>query len=455
MCRKRTFATWRVRKVRSLTETPVRVSRVRRYSPSGRRASSSSPSSTTRAARAGERRDRGLAAACFRARLAGEPSPAAERTARVLARLPPAGRRPRPRASAPGPEPRRDPRHLPPATPNRPRPRVHPRRARARSDRRPCREPSRRATMEASPSHERTDMNNNPTPYPLAWPTGWPRTRAGDRERSRFRNARAVDDQLSMTDATSRLIRECRLLGAANVIVSTNVAVRRDGLPYARQRTPEDPGAAVYFKLESVPEGLVLACDRWLRVEDNIAAIAAHIGALRGIDRWGRGLCPPSVRGIQAAQRGRCPYALVGSPGNRPPSAGGRREESLQGARQAAPPRPGDRQPGTIPGHQQCVEGVPENAGVVNGSSARPGEPTTPPGAPTSPGAWHRTTSTAMKTVADRRAHPPLPAEPARVRRPCRRRVQAKTPVRAVRDTRVLDPRPPRGLASRSTAKTR
>ena len=99
-------------------------------------------------------------------------------------------------------------------------------------------------------------MNNNPTPYPLAWPTGWPRTRAGDRERARFRNARAVDDQLSMSDATSRLIRECRLLGAANLIVSTNVAVRRDGLPYARQRTPEDPGAAVYFKLDSVPKGL-------------------------------------------------------------------------------------------------------------------------------------------------------------------------------------------------------
>ena len=40
----------------------------------------------------------------------------------------------------------------------------------------------------------------------------------------------------------------------------------------------------------------------------------------------GRGLCPPSVRRIQAARRGRCPDALVGSPGNRPPSAGGRRE---------------------------------------------------------------------------------------------------------------------------------
>ena len=161
--------------------------------------------------------------------------------------------------------------------------------------------------MEASPSHERTDMNNNPTPYPLAWPTGWPRTRAGDRERSRFRNARGVDDQLSMSDATSRLIRECRLLGAANVIVSTNVAVRRDGLPYARQKTPEDPGAAVYFKLDSVPEGLVLACDRWLRVEDNIAAVAAHIGALRGIDRWGVGSVRQAFAGYKRLSAGDAP----------------------------------------------------------------------------------------------------------------------------------------------------
>ena len=221
------------------------------------------------------------------------------------------------------------------------------------------------------PVHERTDMNNNPTPYPLAWPTGWPRTRPGDRERSRFRNARAVDDQLSMSDATSRLIRECRLLGAANVIVSTNVAVRRNGLPYARQRTPEDPGAAVYFKLDSVPEGLVLACDRWLRVEDNIARRCPYRRP-PGHRPLGRGLCPPSIRGIQATQRGRCPHALVGSPGHRPPSAGGRREESLQGTREAPPSRPGDRQPGTIPDHQQGVEGVPENAGVVSGPGGIP-----------------------------------------------------------------------------------
>jgi len=91
------------------------------------------------------------------------------------------------------------------------------------------------------------------------------------------------------------------------VIVSTNVAVRRDGLPYARQRTPEDPGAAVYFKLESVPEGLVLACDRWLRVEDNIAAVAAHIGALRGIDRWGVGSVRQAFAGYKRLTAGDAP----------------------------------------------------------------------------------------------------------------------------------------------------
>ena len=68
-----------------------------------------------------------------------------------------------------------------------------------------------------------------------------------------------------------------------------------------------DPGAAVYFKLESVPEGLVLACDRWLRVEDNIAAVAAHIRALRGIDRWGVGSVRQAFAGYKRLTGGDAP----------------------------------------------------------------------------------------------------------------------------------------------------
>ena len=63
----------------------------------------------------------------------------------------------------------------------------------------------------------------------------------------------------------------------------------------------------MYFKLDSVPEGLVLACDRWLRVEDNIAAVAAHIGALRGIDRWGVGSVRQAFAGYKRLSAGDAP----------------------------------------------------------------------------------------------------------------------------------------------------
>lgn len=51
------------------------------------------------------------------------------------------------------------------------------------------------------------------------------------------------------------------------------------------QREPDDVGAALYFDLDRRP--YALACDRWSTVAENVAAIAAHIEALRGQERWG------------------------------------------------------------------------------------------------------------------------------------------------------------------------
>lgn len=51
------------------------------------------------------------------------------------------------------------------------------------------------------------------------------------------------------------------------------------------KRDPEDVGVAFYFELDG--RAHVLACDLWDTVQDNIAAIAAHIDALRGQERWG------------------------------------------------------------------------------------------------------------------------------------------------------------------------
>src|SRR5690606_24132591 len=67
--------------------------------------------------------------------------------------------------------------------------------------------------------------------------------------------------------------------------LSTNYELRLDGRPRRDRGQPSDPSAAFYFELDGQPH--VLACDRWGTVADNVAAIAAHIEALRGQERWG------------------------------------------------------------------------------------------------------------------------------------------------------------------------
>lgn len=139
--------------------------------------------------------------------------------------------------------------------------------------------------------------------FPLAWPPGWPRTAANARRIAKFNkkvgNGRYPETkQLSVADATDRLQRELDLLRARYVTLSTNIEPRLDGMPRSGQRDPADPGAAVYFQLKAKP--IALACDRWDRVADNIAALAAHIEALRGIDRWGVGTADQAFVGYQA-----------------------------------------------------------------------------------------------------------------------------------------------------------
>lgn len=150
------------------------------------------------------------------------------------------------------------------------------------------------------------------TRFPLAWPTGWPRTATFKRQRATFRSARQssyINGQgqtitstsakaLTVSDAIKRLSGELSRLGATNEVLSTNVETRLDGLPRSNQPEPADPGAAVYFKLKGKPR--CLACDRWNRVADNIAAIAQHIDALRRIDRYGVGTMEQAFAGYAA-----------------------------------------------------------------------------------------------------------------------------------------------------------
>lgn len=121
------------------------------------------------------------------------------------------------------------------------------------------------------------------TAYPLSWPIGWPRNRT--RVTSRFGTS---SKRVSVAYARDAVIRELHRAGVPDwrVVVSSNVTLRRDGLPYSNQREPDDTGVAVYWKNRKDKQ-LVLACDKYNTVGDNLYAIAKTIEATRGIERWG------------------------------------------------------------------------------------------------------------------------------------------------------------------------
>lgn len=129
--------------------------------------------------------------------------------------------------------------------------------------------------------------------YPLHWPAGQPRTPPSKQSDAPFK--------VSQEQAQNELLREVALLGGTNLVISTNIPIRKDGLPYAdiARRKITDSGVAVYFDLKG--EQKCFACDRWWTIRDNIRAISKTIEALRGIERWGSGaMVDQAFRGFSA-----------------------------------------------------------------------------------------------------------------------------------------------------------
>lgn len=116
--------------------------------------------------------------------------------------------------------------------------------------------------------------------YPLQWPLGYPRERYPSR--SRFGNK-------PFGKTRDEIFRQLKLMlswrDRDNVILSTNVPLKNDGYPYANYRQPEDKGVAVYFRYQD--SDIVICCDKWDRIEDNMWAVAKTIESMRAIDRWG------------------------------------------------------------------------------------------------------------------------------------------------------------------------
>ena len=119
--------------------------------------------------------------------------------------------------------------------------------------------------------------------YPLQWPPGWRRTESYRRKHAQFHKNNRI---LSVMDGIERVLEELRRLGIKrdDLVISTNIEVRLDGLPRS-DRTPQDPGVAVYWRKGK--DTRCMAVDRYKNVGDNLAAIAATLDAMRAIERHG------------------------------------------------------------------------------------------------------------------------------------------------------------------------
>lgn len=133
----------------------------------------------------------------------------------------------------------------------------------------------------------------NETRYPLCWPPSW--RRAKSRVRAQFKRTEKAEGsyprhfQLTVPQGFERIQAELDRMGvnAEDVIVSTNVVLNLSGAPHGGRAEPSDPGVAVYWTLKGKKQ--CMAIDRYDRVADNLAAVAATLEALRAIERHGGG----------------------------------------------------------------------------------------------------------------------------------------------------------------------
>lgn len=149
---------------------------------------------------------------------------------------------------------------------------------------------------------------NDISASPLSWPPGKPRTPANDRKQGRFgkrggsgyglKELTVAEARSRVTEALDKFTRsgQAYRVPPDSIIISTNLALRNDGLPRSGQRDPSDPGAAVYFQLDG--QNQCIPCDVYSRIADNLAAIADCIEALRTLERHDASLMRAAFTGF-------------------------------------------------------------------------------------------------------------------------------------------------------------
>lgn len=131
--------------------------------------------------------------------------------------------------------------------------------------------------------------------FPLAWPDGWPRTPVADRIDGQHHFKRPDRTKgygtKPWTFAAARLalIEEIfRLPSLQQAVVSSNWPLDRQGHARADARRPADQGIAIYFTRRG--KQFALACDRYVRAEENMRSLTLALEAMRQLERHGGGV---------------------------------------------------------------------------------------------------------------------------------------------------------------------
>lgn len=151
--------------------------------------------------------------------------------------------------------------------------------------------------------------------YPLTWPPGW--RRATSRTNAKFNVGGSGGERkrrVEISDGVNRVYQQLGAFGVRerDVIISSMLRIRLDGQPYRDQPVGGlDPGVAVYWKHRGTEK--CMAIDRYTRLADNLAAIAATLEAMRAIDRHGGAeILDRAFTGFAALSAPEQPFQVLG-----------------------------------------------------------------------------------------------------------------------------------------------
>lgn len=113
------------------------------------------------------------------------------------------------------------------------------------------------------------------TSHSLTWPKS--RKRSKIKKHSQF-------GKVSISRAIDEIIATLGRMGCPswNVIISTNVQLKSNGLPYSGRKSPDDSGVSIWWR-DTDGSRKVMAIDKYNTVQDNLWAVHKTLEAMRGI----------------------------------------------------------------------------------------------------------------------------------------------------------------------------